>query len=361
MLEVGLEVLWSNLSGSAEKFKLAIQLFGFFSPFKKNLSYFAIMLQDLKLDPLYDGFLFLAEALRNPASLKSHHHVELELNLVVQGTITYVAAGGRLTFGARTLLWLFPTQEHQLVDRSNDAQYYVAVFKPGLIARSCLSGKYNGLKRKKAEGDRVLHTVLDPENFVFFRQLMERIMPGSLDPDILNREAGFGVRSDFRFQHSDPDGLNAGLQLLMLLGWQFQQAGRIQHQAVSLHPSVSKAIEILSDDDWNGTLEQLARECGLSKTHFSRMFILQVGVPVSRYRNSLRLSRFWSHYRQPNQKTVTEAMYAAGFGSYAQFYKIFAEVYGCGPRAGLGRMDELPEEGEKQSGAHLVGLQAKGR
>jgi hypothetical protein len=28
-------------------------------------------------------------------------------------------------------------------------------------------------------------------------------------------------------------------------------------------------------------------------------------------------------------------MYAAGFGSYAQFYKIFTQVYGCGPRACL--------------------------
>jgi len=58
-------------------------------------------------------------------------------------------------------------------------------------------------------------------------------------------------------------------------------------------------------------------------------------VPLNRYRNAARLSRFWEHYRAPEQKTITEAVYAAGFGSYAQFYKIFAKAYGHGPRETL--------------------------
>lgn len=293
------------------------------------------MLQDLKLGPIYDGFLFLAESVRNPPSLKSHHHAELELNLVARGTITYITGGGRFSFGPRTLLWMFPAQEHQLVDRTNDAQYYVAVFKPELIARSCHGETYRGLKRKKAEGDRVLHTVLDPETFDFLRRLMERMMEGSLDPDILNREAGFGVGSDFRYRHGDPDGLNAGLHHLLLLCWRLQRSGGVQHRGISLHPSVSKGIEILSNDAWSGTLGQLARQCGLSEAHFSRIFARQAGVPLNRYRNSLRLARFWDCLRKPAKPTIMEAVYAAGFGSYAQFYKVFTLAYGQGPRSCL--------------------------
>jgi hypothetical protein len=56
------------------------------------------MLENLKLGPRYDGFLFLAEAARNPPILKSHRHIELELNLVVSGHITYVVGGRRYTF-----------------------------------------------------------------------------------------------------------------------------------------------------------------------------------------------------------------------------------------------------------------------
>jgi len=179
--------------------------------------------------------------------------------------------------------------------------------------------------------------VVDPESFDFLRQMMDRVMEGSLDPDILNREAGFGVGSNFRYQHGDPDGLNAGLHHLLLLCWHLQKKSGSPHHAVSLHPSISKAIRILGDDAWSGSLGQLARECGISEAHFSRLFVQQMGIPLSRYRNSLRLARFWEYLRKPAKPTILEAVYSAGFGSYAQFYKVFTEAYGQGPRSCLKR------------------------
>ncbi len=171
---------------------------------------------------------------------------------------------------------------------------------------------------------------------------MDQIMVGSVDPDILNRESGFGVGSSFRYRHGDPDGLNAGLRHLLMLCWRLQQSGGGQRRPVSLHPSISKAIEILGDDAWCGTLGQLARQCGLSEAHFSRTFARQVGVPLNRYRNSLRLARFWEHYRKPVQPTILEAVFSAGFGSYAQFFKIFTEAYGQGPRSCLAPTRRFP-------------------
>lgn len=301
----------------------------------KKLSYFVIMLENLKLGPKYDGFLFLAESVRNPPRLNSHHHVELELNVVVQGSVTYVVGGRRFTFPRRSLLWMFPAQEHQLVDRSDDAQYYVAVFKPEMIRRSCRSKTYADLLRKRINYDGVLHTLLEPETFDLIRKTMDSLMQGSLDPDLLNREAGFGLGSDFSFEHGDPDGLNAGLHHLLLLSWRCQRDGKALGEVVSLHPAVRKALDLLSEDDWKQSLALLARECGVSEAYLSRIFERQIGVPLSRYRNSLRLSRFWKHYRQPEQKNLSEAVYAAGFGSYAQFYKVFTQAYGRGPRACL--------------------------
>ena len=78
----------------------------FFLTLVQKLSYFVRMLEDLKLGKGYDGFLFLAESIRNPPKLESHHHIELELNLVVRGTITYVVGGRRFAFQPRSLLWL---------------------------------------------------------------------------------------------------------------------------------------------------------------------------------------------------------------------------------------------------------------
>lgn len=290
------------------------------------------MLEDLKLRKKYDGFLFLAESTRNPPKLKSHHHVELELNLVVRGSITYVVRGRRFTFPARTLLWLFPEQEHQLVDRSNDAQYYVAVFRPALVARSCRTKLYESLKQGGKDQDNVTNTLIEPDSFDLIRRTMDSLMRGALDPDLLNREAGFGVGPGFCFEHGDPDGLNAGLHHLLLLCWRSQRTGKVLGDAIALHPSVRRALKLLSENEAHQDLAQLAKACGASEAHLSRTFRQQVGVPISRYRNSLRLSRFWESYRSPEQKTMAEAVYAAGFGSYAQFYKVFTEAYGHGPR-----------------------------
>jgi AraC-like DNA-binding protein len=300
------------------------------------------MLDDLKLKPCYDGFLFLAESARNPPKLNSHHHVELELNLVVRGTIIYVVGGQRFTFPQRSLLWLFPSQEHQLVDRSDEAQNYVVVFKPQLIARSCLGVAYAGLRSDRPAQEGILHTLLAPEPFDLIRKIMDSLMDGALDPNVLNRESGFGLGSDFLFEHGDADGLNAGLHHLLLLCWRCQSKGKAFGDAVSLHPAVSRALKLLGEDESLETLGQLAKACSVSEAHLSRLFARQVGVPFNRYRNSLRLARFWEFYRQPVQKTLAEAVYAAGFGSYTQFYKIFSQAYGSGPRVCL--KETFPDE-----------------
>lgn len=297
------------------------------------------MLADLKLEDQYDGFIYLAESARNPPTLRPHHHVELELNLVVRGAISYVVGGRRSTFGRGTLIWLFPAQEHQLVDRTPDAQFYVAVFKPALIARSCRGAPYADLRREGTATDGVLQTRLTPEAFGLVGKTMAAVMEGALDPDLLNREAGYGVDPDFRYQHHDPDGLNAGLHHLLLLCWRYQRAGQAIDGATALHPSVRKALDLLSTSEQELNLGQLAGRCGASEAHLSRMFARQIGVSLTRYRNSVRLGRFLNHYRGAEQKTITEAVYAAGFGSYAQFHRVFTEAYGCGPREGLRAAD----------------------
>ena len=149
------------------------------------------------------------------------------------------------------------------------------------------------------------------------------------------------MNSDFHYNHRDPDGLNAGLHHLLLLCWRCQGAGKALGGAVPLHSSVRKALELLSQGDVRLSLRTLAARCGASEAHLSRMFTQQIGVSVSRYRNSMRLERFLEYYRQPDQRTITEAVYAAGFGSYAQFHRVFTQVYGNSPREFL-RLDRQP-------------------
>lgn len=298
------------------------------------------MLEDLKLSSAYEGFLFLAESTRNPPHLRPHHHVELELNLVSEGTISYVSGGQRFSFKKGTLLWLFPSQEHQLVDRSADAGYYVAVFKPDFIKRACRGFRYADLKKKKPPQAGILHCDLAPQDFDHLRREMDAIIADGLDSDLLNREAGFGLSANFSYRHNDPDWLNAGLRYLLLACWRLQQNRGTWQGKTSVHPLIRRALDAMNREP-NLDLTALGQQCGASEAYLSRLFHKQIGVPLSRYRNSLRLGRFWEIYRDPNKQNLTDAALAAGFGSYAQFYRVFSESYGKNPRSLLAKSDRL--------------------
>ena len=218
------------------------------------------------------------------------------------------------------------------MDRTADAQYCIAVFRPELIADARRAEAYAGLKRDHIGEDGVLHAVLRPEAFDLVRRTMDNLMEGSLDADLLNREAGFGLGSSFQFEHGDQDGVNAGLRHLLMLGWRCQRDGRSGAGAVVLHPAVSKALAVLGEGEWEGGMDRLANRCGVSAAYLSRVFRKQVGVPLSRYRNSTRLARFWAMQRGAEQRTIAEAVYAAGNGSYAQFYEVFYAAHGKVPR-----------------------------
>ena len=173
---------------------------------------------------------------------------------------------------------------------------------------------------------------------------MDSLKEAAPDADVLNREAGFGAKSDFRYDHRDPDGLNAGLHHLLLLCWRCQRAGKALDGAVAVHSAVRKALDLISSGSEKETLGALAKQCGSSEAHLSRMFTRQIGVPLSRYKNSVRLAKFMGFIRGAEKKTITEAVYAAGFGSYAQFHRVFTQTYGCGPRECLQAFKEAPED-----------------
>lgn len=111
--------------------------------------------------------------------------------------------------------------------------------------------------------------------------------------------------------------------------------GRVLSPPVSLHPCVRRALTHLAAADPPEQLNALARACGVSPAYLSRLFARQMGQPLTQYRNALRLGRFWAFMGGPARPTLTEAVYAAGFGSYAQFYKIFRLSYGTCPRESL--------------------------
>jgi AraC-like DNA-binding protein len=86
-----------------------------------------------------------------------------------------------------------------------------------------------------------------------------------------------------------------------------------------------------------GNLGDLAREAGLSPSHLSRTFKAQTGISITRFRNQRRLEHFRESYGDGRHTTTMAAALEAGFGSYAQFYRVYRSETGINPASGRGR------------------------
>ena len=266
------------------------------------------MLEDLRLREGLDGWVVrhTAGALRP----RSHRHLELELNLVVAGTASYLLDDRRYDLSAGTLTWLFPDQEHVLVDESADHALWWAVFRPAAEARTAPSPHARPLLAR------------DPVS-----RYSRRIHPQRVQ----RLAALFG---ELRDAETLDDGLfNAGLAYLLALAWRAFLDSTDVVADREVHPAVDAVARLLQADPDAGDLAALARRVGLSPSHLSRLFVAHMGVSMTRFRNQQRLDRFMRLYGHGRSTTALAAAHQAGFGSYAQFHRVFRNETGRRPSA----------------------------
>jgi len=88
----------------------------------------------------------------------------------------------------------------------------------------------------------------------------------------------------------------------------------------------------------------LAEGLGVSPSKLGKAFRAQVGVAFVDYRNQLRLERFLQLVF-PGGGNVSAAARSAGFGSYAQFHRVFRSLVGKSPKEYL---RQGPAEAQQQ-------------
>jgi AraC-like DNA-binding protein len=92
----------------------------------------------------------------------------------------------------------------------------------------------------------------------------------------------------------------------------------------------SAAVSMLSKDPTMGG-KQIAAKLDISSSRLARVFKAQLGVSLVAYRNRLRLERF-SVLMDQGRTNLFDAALAAGFGSYAQFHRVFRAQRKTSPR-----------------------------
>jgi AraC-like DNA-binding protein len=233
-----------------------------------------------------------------------HRHDELELNLVVRGTGRYLLDDRRYDLGPDSLVWLFPDQEHILIDQSRDFRMWILVISPRALRRHCGVEPYRFLLELNPAGH-------------FCRRLAEadarRLRPLLEDLDLRDDDAR----------------LNPGLAWATLSAWRMYQRAPDTLSGVRLHAAVERAANLIAADV-DADLTAVARRSGLSHSRLSHLFRAQTGHTLASWRNRQRLERFFAH-AAGGRKTLLAAALDAGFGSYAQFHRVFRQLTGVSP------------------------------
>jgi AraC-like DNA-binding protein len=269
------------------------------------LSFFVHMRQRLDLPKELNGNLWHYRNLGRTHAI--HRHVELEFNLVTQGGGLYLLENRKYKIHRGDLLWLFPAQEHVLIEQTLDFEMWIGVIKPQAVRRTATDADAKILRQPYPAGE-------------FCRRLSQR--------DLMRLEELF---AKIVASQSNMGLFNAALNYALLAAWQqFQRAADVP--VYDVHPAVERAARLIRNENTALKLNELGRRTGLSAHRLSRLFKRQTGVTLVDFRNRQRIEKFLQLYGAGQRHTMLDAALESGFGSYAQFYRVFKDVTGRSPR-----------------------------
>ncbi len=233
-----------------------------------------------------------------------HLHDEIECNFVCSGTARYLVAGHTYEIKKGAMIWLFPEQEHTLLDFSTDFSMWVLLFRKTVFEKLQLSDN-NRHQLQASHHDGQYCKYLNSQASHLLSKDLEEVATLSEDDLDMNKVT---------------------MPYLLLRSWDlFQEAEYIPNNNL-VHPSIEKTARILQDRDYD--LPELAAQVGFSPSHLSRLFKQQTGISFSHFRNQRRLERFFCLYGSGQSVTALQACLEAGFGSYAQFNRVCKQITG---------------------------------
>jgi AraC-like DNA-binding protein len=282
-----------------------------------NVLSFCVMKEKLKFLKNTSGNIALGRRFSYPRH--SHQHTGLELNLVVHGCGAYVVEGSRYELSSHSLIWLFPRQEHVLIDFAADFTMWVVVFRTRLVRNMCHSGSSRVLRQLNPPGD--FCRILSPASAEKLSRLLS-----------------------LTAEETTPATFNAAMGHLLLKSWETFENSQTVEPVVTLHPAVDKVIRLLRQNDAPDSVAAIAEDVGISPTYLSRLFLQQVGLPLSKFRNRERIRRFLAFADESPDERLLRLALRAGFGSYAQFHRVFRRIMRVRPgQWARGRKDMFPK------------------
>jgi len=235
-----------------------------------------------------------------------HHHDEPEFNLVVRGSARYLLKNQRYDLKRNSLVWLFPQQEHLMVDMSDDFTAWIGVVRPAVMRQAIgADQRSSGLMAKDPPGSGC--RVLTRGDTAFLEHLCHDVASG---PGTARGETG--------------------LAYLFLAAWECFSQAHDTHQT-AVHPALQLATAALSRN-LAIDAQAAAAAAGISRFHLSRLFRRHMDTTLLAWRTRVRVEHaIAKRYEQP-QRDWSDIAADCGFGSYAQFIRSFRSITRKSPR-----------------------------
>ena len=239
-----------------------------------------------------------------------HSHETLEINLVLRGSGQVLLENRRYPLLPGHLVWLWPGQRHVPSEWSSDLRLWIVEWQPGYLGR---------LRQARRRDVPAPAAPAQP----FCRRLAAPALQ-RLD-GLLSATAAL----------SRPDAFNRGLDFALFALWDEFLAAEPVPDCAPFHPKLEAVIGLLADPDQDLTQAQLARRVQMSPYYLSDLFRKQTGLTIPDYRNRLRLQEFFRRLHAHPEFRLLQHALDSGFGSYAQFYRVFSGALGVAPRQWL--------------------------
>ena len=246
-----------------------------------------------------------------------HAHETLEINLVLRGSGQVLLEDRRYPLLPGHLIWLWPGQRHVPSEWSSDMLLWIVEWQP-----SCMPPFQKARRRDTPSPGQPAHS--------FCRRLTAAALH-RMD----------GLLSAVAAQ-SRADAFNRGLHFALFALWDEFRSAPPVNDCAAFHPKLEKTIALLADPQQNLSLAELAERVHLSPFYLSSLFQKQTGLAIPAYRNRLRLQEFFRRLHAHPEIRILQHALDSGFGSYAQFSRVFIQAIGHSPRKWLASAAAAP-------------------